>query len=296
MTRPTALRITAAALPFLAALAVFACSDVTGVSRAGRAPMASIAMNPVFQGDAGGVVQFSKVRIILHRTDGHVALDTLVDFPAGANQISLQLAVPLDATSPVSGEDFALSFQMLNAAGVVVFTGGPVTVHAQQGTPLPPVNVPATYVGPGATATRVVVSPTTASVIPLSGVDFTATAFDASNAPLPGTPVQWTSLDPSVISFADPAAGHAVAGAARGATTVRATLVTGQTADAAVTVQPLATAIAAAGGGGQTGTVGTALAQPLAVKVTATDGLGVSGVPVTFAVVSGGGSDLLRRQ
>src|SRR6185295_141445 len=48
--------------------------------------------------------------------------------------------------------------------------------------------------------------------------------------------------------------------------------------------------IAAASGGGQSGLAGAQLAQPLVARVTASDGLGVSGVTVSFAVASGGGS------
>jgi plastocyanin len=48
--------------------------------------------------------------------------------------------------------------------------------------------------------------------------------------------------------------------------------------------------MAATGGGGQTGSLGSALATPLQVRVVDQFGNGVSGVAVAWAVTSGGGS------
>src|SRR5207245_4884407 len=57
-----------------------------------------------------------------------------------------------------------------------------------------------------------------------------------------------------------------------------------------VTFVPLATAFAIAGGNTQRAVVSTALAQPLRVRVTAGDGLGVKGVSVQFQALGAGGS------
>ena len=51
-----------------------------------------------------------------------------------------------------------------------------------------------------------------------------------------------------------------------------------------------ASQIIAQSGGAQSGIVGTNLANPLVVKVAASDGVGVAGTTVNFAVASGGGS------
>lgn len=51
-----------------------------------------------------------------------------------------------------------------------------------------------------------------------------------------------------------------------------------------------AESVAVASGSGQTGTVGTALASPLAVKVTGSDGRGFAGAAVSWQVGSGGGT------
>lgn len=53
---------------------------------------------------------------------------------------------------------------------------------------------------------------------------------------------------------------------------------------------PVPTAIALVSGGGQTGTVGHQLSQPLLVRVTGAAGTGVTGVTVAWSVTAGGGS------
>jgi len=273
------------------ALSAFSCGgDLPIGANAGR--IVSLNINPVFQaaGGAAGVVQFERVRVLILRADGSIAVDRMVDFPAGVDEISLLLDVPLSPTAPPTGEEFQLNLEMLNAVGEVVFRGGPSSVRARQGTPLPPVDIPTQYSGPGATAVRVTLDRTDVQLEPAATVTLTATAFDAAGAPLPSTPVQWTSSNPAVARLADPTQGVVTAGAVRGDATITARLVTGQIATAQIRVRLIATAIARVSGNGQSCAVGDPLAAPLVVRVTSATGAPVDGVPVTFRVVSGGGT------
>jgi hypothetical protein len=245
---------------------------------------------PSFQTSGpASIIVFEKVRVLIRRTDGSVALDTLIDFPVGQDEISLTLNVPLSPTAPAGGEELALNLEMVNALGEVVFRGGPISVRATQGTPLPPVGVPITYTGPGASAVGIELSPATSVVAPGAGLTFVARALDQNGAPLPGTPVQFTSSDPTVVRIVSETQGTAQA-VGRGTARIRAQLVTGPAAEATVIVRPPATAIAMVGGNAQSGAILTAAAQPLAVRVTAADGLGVEGVQVGFAVTTGVGT------
>ena len=81
-----------------------------------------------------------------------------------------------------------------------------------------------------------------------------------------------------------------VAGNKRGIARIVAQLLTGPTAQATLNVTLPASLLLQQSGNAQTGVVGTTLTQPLVVKVAASDTVGVPGVPVTFAVASGGGS------
>src|SRR5476649_2200092 len=144
--------------------AILSCGkDVTGPLGAAARYMRGIAFDPIFPpafqavgGSSSGVVQFTKVHVVLHHTDGTVALDTTIDFPAGADSLALDLTVKLLDNAPATGEPMTLNLGYINAAGDTVFKGGPVSLTASPppagGGSNPPVKVPVSYTGPGAAA------------------------------------------------------------------------------------------------------------------------------------------------
>ncbi|MBI2409006.1 MAG: hypothetical protein HYV19_11950, partial [Gemmatimonadetes bacterium] len=237
-------------------------------------------------------VAFERVRITLRREDGSIALDTVVLFPAGEETLTLSLNVPLPANTPASGVSLSLNLGYVNAAGDTVFKGGPVpvivtpTVSGSGGTPPTPVQVPVSYTGPGAAAATVEISPRTASGTPGQTVTFRADARSASGQTLPGTPIVYVSSSPTIVTV-DPTSGVATF-VGRGEATVFAQLLTGPVDGATVTVTLPAARLDLTSGGGQTAPAGTTLAQPVVAKVTASDGIGVGGVSVTFAASDGG--------
>ena len=105
---------------------------------------------------------------------------------------------------------------------------------------------------------------------------------------IPGTPIVWTSLDPTHATLSSPAGGAGVAQNFRGTVRIVAQLLTGPSDTASLTILPTPATIALASGNTQTGFAGSTLPLPVTVLVKATDGLGVSGVPVTFAAANGG--------
>jgi len=242
------------------------------------------------------LVDFNRVRIQLHRVDGSVALDTTVTFPPGAESLTLSFDIRLAPGTPATGEVLSLDLAYLNAAGAVVFTGGPISIVAAPsvaGAPPPkPVTVPVVYTGPGSTARTVQISPRTLSVNTGAPFAFSAVGLDAAGATVANTPIVYTVLDPARATLASSTAGAGTALGVRGTARVVAQLINGAADTATLTINPVASAIAAVSGTGQTGIVGKptprTLAQPLVVRVTAADGLGVAGVPVTFAAADGG--------
>lgn len=244
-------------------------------------------------GSAPGLVAFANVRVTLRHSDGTIALDTLIAFPSDADSVQVSLSVKLLASAPASGEPMTLTLSYLTSSGGVVFTGGPVTVNATPAilgqVTAPPVVVPVTYAGPGAGATKVVISPKNQTVNAGSPFTFTAQAFDAANNVIPGTPIIFSSSNATlaVLPTAGSGSGNALNG--RGTVQITASLLTGGLTDAAsLVVQPLPSAIAVASGSAQSGAVGTTLALPVVVRVTAADGGGVSGVAVAFTPAAGG--------
>ena len=290
-----------------AALGVFLASLLVSCGREAPAPTGDgvtlarhgmLVFEPVFPRLPGGaslsdVVQFEKVRVVLHRADGSVALDTTVFFPVGVDSVVLATSVPLSPSAGSSGEVFKLDLGYLNAAGEVVFKGGPVdlTVVPKGSSNQPaPVQIPVQYSGPGSTATKVTISPKTVSVSEGQGFAFAAVATDASGTPFPSAPIVWASLDPAIAVLSSSGAGSGVARGVRGSARIVAQLLTGPADTGIVSVTLVAKTIAMQSGDGQRGIVRAALAQPVVVKVTASDGVGVAGVTVAFAVATGGGT------
>ncbi|HKS05042.1 MAG TPA: hypothetical protein VJR92_01915 [Gemmatimonadaceae bacterium] len=267
--------------------------DFTGPNSS-RVRFGALAINPTLprasQVSGGDIVPFTNVRIVLRRSDESIAVDTIVPFPSNADEISLAISVPLSNSATSEGEAFSLTMEYRNAAGNVVFRAGPVVVlivpFVPGGPPPTPVDVPADYVGPGAQATRVDINPTAITLSANQSTTFTAQAFDANNTLLPGTPVFFTTNDASIVDVTP--AGVATAKNVRGTATITANLLTGQTSPALVTVELPPSALALVSGNNQSAGASATLPAPVVVRVTASDGVGVAGVIVSFAAGNGG--------
>jgi hypothetical protein len=314
MTRPFLSRVAPLAFVALAFVGAYACKDSTGPDT-GQTRKVTLTVVPVYPTDAAKqVVQFDKYRVVVRHADNSVALDTLISASAvaagraiggggnggagtvsaedagavGATQGAITVVVPLSPPAPATGEDFTVDIDMLDAAGRVVLDGNPTAVHGNPGGTAS-VNVLTTFAGTGADATRVEITPSSTSAVAGAGVDFVGKAFNG-NTELPGTPIQWTSLDPGLASIPNSAVGHAIAGPGRGTARIRASLANGPTADATIAVSLPASQLALESGNLQTAAVGTQLAQSLVVKATSSDGAAAGGAAITFAIQSGGGT------
>jgi leishmanolysin/Big-like domain-containing protein len=113
-----------------------------------------------------------------------------------------------------------------------------------------------------------------------------ATVKDQNGGTIQGASVTWSTGNPAVATVTS---GGLAASVGNGTTqiTAHAGAVSGS---ATVTVAQSAFFVTKVGGDNQSGTVGAQLAQALAAQVTDSLGNPVSGVTVTFAVTSGGGS------
>ncbi|MFI5309783.1 MAG: hypothetical protein ACHQQ3_01005 [Gemmatimonadales bacterium] len=296
-------------------VALIAAASVAVIVSCGREPTApggaalgryasTLRLRPVFpasftqaleQSSGGtGLVAFTHVHVVLHHSDGTVALDTMVDFPPGADSVPLSLSVPLLPSAPATGEPMTLTLGYLDAQGATVFSGGPVGLTAaptSPGTPPPPpVQIPVVYTGQGAGAARVRIAPRSGTAFTGNLFNFGAAAQDGTGATIANTPIFWTSLDPAIASPTAPGSGSIAAHSLRGTARIVAQLLTGPADTVTLSVLLRPSALALVSGSGQSETVSSALAQPLVVRVTASDGVGVAGVLVAFAVTSGAGA------
>lgn len=289
-------------LPIAAlALSLLSCGrEVTGPENGiFRNRIAMLAFEPVFTGPmaavagAGDAVPFEKVRVVLRALDGTIVKDTMVDFPSDVDEVSLALTIPIPQDAPAAGLPLTVAMAYVNAAGDTVFRGGPNPLVARPvgsagaGTP---VTVPVEYDGTGKDAARVAITPKTGTGVAGQTLAFSATAFDASDAPIANTPFVFSTLDPTRATV-DPVTGLATWLPVRGTARVIAELPNGDRADTATfTVALPAAKLVLGSGGAQVGAVNAPLADTIVVRTLASDDVPVEGVVVTFAVATGAGT------
>ncbi len=232
---------------------------------------------PRFQA-TGAVID--NVRVVIRGADGTVVFDEIVPFPAGQTQVSITANVMVHGES----ERFSARFEL--RSGTTVMFEGAQEVTARPGPAAPPTTVVAqTFVGPGATATRVVVNPTGALLVAGASTTFTAAVTDAQNAPIPGALISWTSTNPAIASVTS--GGVVTAGTTRGTAIITASTIKGVSGSATVSVPLPPARIVVEAGDGQRARVGATLPTLFQVQVQASDGVGVANAPVSFAAVSG---------
>ena len=272
----------------LLAVGVATCTEMTAGPRSNMTGKARFALAPSFtsladEAAASGEVQFDHVRIIITRPSAPTPalLDTIIPFTPLDTALSLSLAV--DATA---GEQLAAEIQYRTAT--TIFYDGHATVTAQVtsgGVPTTPTPVTVDYVGPGATAKTVAVSPASSTVATTSTQQLTATVRDDTGATIDAVPIGWSSGNTTIATISP--AGLVQPVGPRGSVTFTATTPTGLFGTATLTFVPPPSGIKTISGGGQSGVAGTALPQPFVVELDAADGGPVAGATVSFASQQG---------
>ncbi len=267
----------------LVLLGLLACGDGTAPSgvewgtRWGQLSVVAHSDNPA---PIPAPLQPSTLEARVWTADGsEVVKDTSLTVTSG-EQVDLTIRVQVEGAD----QPFLLELVLRNADGAEVFRGGPVTVLARlPGSPASPVSVPLNYTGPGAEATRLEVTPEESRVRVGETLTLQVNAFTQDGASLGAIPVEWATLDPLVVSLADPVTGQWQAQGIRGTARVTASFTPRNLTDTAlIRVIPLPGSIDFVSGQGQAGSAGSPLPLPLTVLVTATDGLPLEGEEVAF--------------
>ena len=233
-------------------------------------------------------VDVTSIRIRLVDLSGTVALDTVIAFPADQQTLSVVLPLSIEGRE----QQFNAIIELRDASGTVQFSSTQrVTARDASRPAAPTVAVTLQYVGPGATARTISVSPAEATVLPGASQLLIATAIDQSGAPVPNLIVSWTSSDTAIARVASTGSISATATSRgpRGSVTFTARTPTGVAGSAKVTVLPLAARVVVISGNGQTGVALGTLGTPFTVEVQATDGGKVAGALVNFRAVTTGG-------
>lgn len=298
--RPLSRRGAALALALFASL--LSCGrEVTGPG--GRGALVALQIAPDLSSmieevdgvmhSVAALVPFTKVRVELRRVDNTVAAAEVVQFPENATEIPLSITVRLGDAAVNGAEPLTLFIRYINATGDTVFAGGPLAVTAKtvkRGEEPQTVEVPVAPTVPGAIFARVDISPDTVIASTGQTANFTATGYDAQDVVVPDAIIGFISRNPALVAVPSLGSGSVNLVGVRGSTWLIAQSLTGVKDSAFIQVLPVPTALAKVSGDAQSALTEAQFAQPLRVRVTAADGIGVANWPVDFAVAAGGGS------
>ncbi|HJQ67234.1 MAG TPA: hypothetical protein VJ816_12690 [Gemmatimonadales bacterium] len=274
------------------AFVVLTCTDerVAGPTRPGALQLDFSGLTaPAASGEPD--IPLDSIRITF-RSAGQstIAYDTTIA-PIGAqvqgDSAVLLLKVPLDH----SPQDFDVTVEAFGAG--ILWYQLVTTLTIVEGDNPTPAPFTASYVGPGATATRVQVLPADTTAEGGTTVALHAVVYDATNTPIAGVPVGYRLSDSTKGNINV----NYLTATLVGATNVRdsvwliAETPTHLKDSTRVHIEPPAATLQKTGGDLQNGAVGVALALPLSVQVL--DGLGApykKGRVITWSVTAGTGN------
>ena len=265
-------------LAALLALGLPGCADSVGGD---GTPVAQLAVKPVFPtAMASGYfnLDVDRVRIRMTRPPSEPVLDTTVVFPVDSDQLTVQLRVPL-----LSRREQLVVALELRSGQRLLFSGSREIEVTDQAATAP--EIPLQYVGPGQQVNQLRIEPRDSVLKP--GDTFAFRIFGFQNgAEVPEFYVGWASGEPSVADI--DATGSIRAPGTRSSVIVRAITPTGIKDSTRLWFAPPPAAMTMVGGNNQVGQAGSSLGALLAVRLIATDGIGVPGVRVRFIPLGGG--------
>jgi hypothetical protein len=280
------------------ALTTLSCTDApTGPGAAGHSRVGRLGLAPSFSPSATRAfaaldqigVQIARVRIRLVNTAAVVVKDTMVDFPADKDTLTISVPVSIQGAE----ESFTVTVDLTDATGVVLFSSTQTVTARDASLPAgtPPV-ITLEFVGPGATARAVAVSPATGTVSAAGTQLLTASATDAAGTAVSNLLVLWSSSDTTIarIVTSDNTTASVQGTGRRGAVTFTARTLGGVSGTAQLTFLPLPGRLVAVSGGAQSGPAGRALPQPFVAQLLGVDSLGIAGQTVAFRSVTAGGT------
>jgi hypothetical protein len=224
-----------------------------------------------------GNIDIDRLRIVVTGSGNRPVADTSLAF--GPETSLLQVEIPFQLTG--SSETVQVTVTLQGGA-VDLFSGTQTQVVPSDQLP-PPITF--TYVGPGNQLTRLLVEPRDSLLTTGGELQFRVSAF-AGGQPVPTFYVSW-SIDNQTLAEMN-GVGRLRAAQSRGTVLVRVRSPNGVRDSTRIAITPPLSALEKISGDNQSGTAGTALAQPLVVRVVATDQVGASGVSVNFAPPAGG--------
>lgn len=288
--------ISRAAALFALAVVAITCTDAPtspAESRGGWSA-ARLTMAPSFTPAAARAyaslaemgISVTHARIRLRTGNGTVSRDTTIAF--GADD-TLRVRIPIEIQG--TEQTFSALVELRDAAGIVLFAQTQDVIARAAHLPAAPAPVIALeYVGPGAAARAIAVSPGDLTVPGNTDAMLTAVATDSAGTLITDLLVGWTSSDTAVATVRAVGPIATVRGTGRrGAVVITATSPNGLVGTARLSMLPVAVRLVVILGDAQSGIAGRLLAQPLIVELQGADGGPIPGAAVSFRAVTPGG-------
>lgn len=282
--------------PLLLALAFasLSCAEQTSSVQPSGHNTGRVALAPMFEPAAARAYQMLvatgtsvvSIRVVLMNLAGKAVVDTIVAFPATQDTVAVDLPVPISGQQ----EQFDSVIELRDASGAVQFASRQrITVRTSgASSPLP---VSMQYVGPGASASRITLSPSAITLPSGTPQSLIATGTDAAGKSVGDLSVTWTSSDTAIAVVT--ASGNTTANVTprgkRGLVVISATAPSGITGAAQITYLPQPGRLVVISGDAQTGVANKTLPNPFVVELQGTDGKPIVGRLVTFAATTPGG-------
>jgi hypothetical protein len=165
----------------------------------------------------------------------------------------------------------------------VLFSGNArVQSHAVNAQGASATPLPLLYVGPGANATKVTVSPRPAALLATRPMAFTAAAVDKDGNPVPA-PLAWTVSDPTLGALTGRGASVSLVPTGKaGSLAITVRTPTGVTDQATTRLATSVGPLLVISGSGQVRTVATVLPDVVVVEARTSDGIPLANVPIAF--------------
>ena len=276
--------LTALGRAALAALILGAGSCTDSSMLVGTRDVATLNIQPSFQSvslDAAPVLD--RVRIVITRiSTNKVVLDKTVSVDPSASDVTVSVPLKLQTDA----DKLSVTIYLLQS-GTVLYQGTQTLVARPGATNPNNATVTVSYVGPGATAKTVIVSPSGASISSAGTQQFSAVVKDASGGVLSDVPVVWSVADATLGTIST--SGLFAGTGRRGSVTITATTWGGVSGSTLLALQPAATKVVVVSGNNQLALPASMLPQPVVVETDGVDGP-VAGVTVNFDAGTSGGS------
>jgi adhesin/invasin len=273
----------------LAVVAVSCSESTTSLKRApvriAFAPRFSAKAQAIYQSLGAFAVTLDNVHVVVRGESGGeqagpILKDTTVAFPPTASEITIAIDLVI-----AGDEQQVVATVELREQSITYFSGTQDLLARQGETTTSPEPVEMQYVGPGAAAAFIAISPQPATLAPGALFQFTARVLDASEHTVTGLPLTWSTSDATIATVSQ--TGLVTTTGKAGLTTLVATGVNGVSGQATVSVQPVASLVLVSGDK-QTGVAGVALPAVWQVRALDANGNSVIGATITFGGVGGG--------